>query len=86
MLKAGGLYRNLDYDQPVWLNTAPHDFSKASLLDVGDLFVLLNSDSCGAGDNYWEILVSKDGKRGFISRLDQKIEDGEVEEVKEVEE
>lgn len=70
-MKVGGLYRVIDKDSDwtVWWNADLTDRTTVSVLREGDLFVCL-----GVGLNgYSEILIVKDGKRGFVSGLSVRI-------------
>lgn len=79
MLKIGGLFQ---ITEPigritVWANTDPKNEDFISTLRKGDLFIVVAGDEL-----YTEILVSKDGKRGFIAKLQKRCGLGWFEEVK----
>lgn len=79
MLKIGGLFQITELIGRiiVWANTDPKNEDFISTLRKGDLFVVVTSDEL-----YTEILVSKDGKRGFVAKLQKRCGLGWFEEVK----
>ncbi len=79
MLKIGGLFQITELIGRIimWANTDPKNEDFISTLRKGDLFVVVTSDEL-----YTEILVSKDGKRGFIAKLQKRCGLGWFEEVK----
>lgn len=86
MLKSGGLFQVARITFAVWSTSDFDDFRRASTLEAGDFFILLKPNSLfGFHVNYSEILISKDGKRGFIANLAPNIQNGFVVEVKELE-
>jgi len=72
-LKIGGLYQFVGGNWPVYLQKN----CDTTGLRRNDLFVVVTSDEL-----YTEILVSKDGKRGFIAKLQKRCGLGWFEEVK----
>lgn len=79
MLKIGGLFQITELIGRIimWANTDPKNEDFISTLRKGDLFVVVTSDEL-----YTEILVSKDGKRGFIAKLQKRCGLGWFEKVK----
>lgn len=82
MLKSGGLFQVSRITIAVWSTSDFADFRRTSTLEVGDFFILLKPNS---SFGFHEILISKDGKRGFIANLALNIQNGFVVEVKELE-
>ncbi|TXH09570.1 MAG: hypothetical protein E6R04_07620 [Spirochaetes bacterium] len=80
-LKIGGLYQFVGGNWPVYLqkncDTTGLRQYDTNGLRRNDLFVVVTSDEL-----YTEILVSKDGKRGFIAKLQKRCGLGWFEEVK----
>jgi hypothetical protein len=79
---AGSLFRVVGIKKiTVWMNDASNDFRIVSHLYPGDCFVLLKSNPNNVAADFHEVLVPKEGKRGFIGGLTRAVTNKSIEEV-----